>query len=108
MIDRLRSITVVCLPAVLVLSLAWPGTRAVVAAEKPPELVLQTGHSHEITSMALCADGKFLLTGAVDQTAILWDVERGTQLRTFAGHRKRINGVALSADGQVALTGSDD
>jgi hypothetical protein len=78
------------------------------AAEKGPELMLQTGHSATIHSVAWSGDGQRVLTGSNDKTAILWDASSGEALRTFMGHRSGVISVALSSDGQRVLTGSND
>jgi WD40 repeat protein len=69
---------------------------------------LQTfeGHTQPVLSVALSADGKQVLTGSEDRTAILWDAAGGKKLWTFQGHRAEIIGVALSADGKQAWTSS--
>lgn len=78
------------------------------AAEPKLELVVQTGHTSWVTSVALSGDGRRVLTGSSDQTAILWDAVSGTKLRTFQGHTAGVTSVALSGDGRRALTGSHD
>jgi WD40 repeat protein len=81
----------------------------VVQAQEPKlELVLQTGHTSSIESVALSADGKLALTGSRDNTAILWDCISGQQLRSFKAHIDWVRCVALSADGKRALIGSED
>jgi WD40 repeat protein len=91
---------------VLVLSLAEGSLAA--AEDKAPRLLLPIGHTHAVTSVALSADGKHVLTGSDDQTARLWNVESGKTLQSFSGHTNAISSVALSADGQRILTGSWD
>jgi WD40 repeat protein len=58
--------------------------------------------------MALCADGRRVLTTAKYNTARLWDLGTGKTLQTFKGHPLDITSVALSIDGRRALTGSMD
>jgi hypothetical protein len=58
--------------------------------------------------VALSSDGKLVLTGSFDQTAILWEAASGKKIHTFQGHTDQIIGVALSGDGKLALTGSKD
>jgi WD40 repeat protein len=58
--------------------------------------------------VALSADGRLAVSGALDHTLKVWDVGTGRELRTLTGHSKGITRVALSADGQVAVSGSHD
>jgi WD40 repeat protein len=73
-----------------------------------PQLLLPLGHSRPISSVALSADGRRVLTGADDFTARLWDVQTGMTLHTFSGHTDQVRSVALSSDGRRAVTGSMD
>jgi hypothetical protein len=58
--------------------------------------------------VSLSSDGKQILTGSADTTAILWDGETGKPVRTFTGHTREITTVTLSGDGKRMLSGSDD
>jgi WD40 repeat protein len=58
--------------------------------------------------VAFSPDGRRVLTGSWDETAILWDAERGEKLRTFQGHTEPVWSVAFSPDGRSVLTGSWD
>src|SRR5438093_304353 len=70
--------------------------------------VLPTRHTREVGSVALSADGKHVVTGSGDKTAILWDAANGKKLQTFKGHTNFIFSVVLSADGKHVITGSED
>ncbi|MAX36068.1 MAG: hypothetical protein CME33_05835 [Gimesia sp.] len=74
------------------------GKRVRLALQEPspvqPELVLQTGHSEEITSIAFSPDGKHFMTGSVGGKAILWDSETGVQLRTYQSGALHKNDIA--------------
>jgi hypothetical protein len=48
------------------------------------------------------------LTGHDDGRVILWDLEKGTEVRRFVGHTSSVSGVAFSPDGRQVLTGSCD
>jgi WD40 repeat protein len=56
----------------------------------------------------LSSDGKRVLTGSHDKTAILWDAQSGQKLQSFAGHTSAVTSVTLSSDGKRVLTGSHD
>lgn len=71
-----------------------------------PTLVIQKGHTSRVQSVALSRDGKWLVTGSEDETAILWETATGREVRTFHGHKDSINSVALSGDGRWLATGS--
>jgi RNA polymerase sigma factor (sigma-70 family) len=66
------------------------------------------GHAREVYGVALSADGKQLVTGSGDTTAILWDTTTAKQLQTFQGHTQWVFRVAVSADGKKVATGSHD
>ena len=73
-----------------------------------PELIVQLGHSDEVTSVSLSADGKWLATGSQDSTARLWEVATGKEVRAFRGHQSWVTSVALSGDGKLLITGGGD
>ncbi len=81
---------------------------------KQPELVLQTGHAYDPdvvlgkTSVAFSPDGRRVLTGSYDGTAIIWAVDTGRVLKRFEGHADAITSVAFAPDGRQILTGSFD
>src|SRR5580704_7064870 len=79
---------------------ATVGTPVAVGGEPPLQVVLQTGHTQEISSVALSSDGKLLVTGSEDRTAILWESSSGKKVQTFLGHTDEISSVALSGDGK--------
>jgi WD40 repeat protein len=72
------------------------------------ETVLQKGHSRHITCMAYSPDGKYIVTGSIDNTLILWNAENSKQIRNFAMHTDFIRSVYFSNDGKNILTSSGD
>lgn len=57
--------------------------RSRASSEEKPQLVVQLGHTDDITSMALSANDRYLVTASKDRSVILWDVESGLELRRF-------------------------
>ena len=73
-----------------------------------PELVVQTGHSGLISSIAFTSDSKLVASGSGDNTIKIWDVATGAQIRTLTGHTKSVTSVAFSPDGRLLASGSND
>ncbi len=67
-----------------------------------------SGHTKNIWSVAISADGRLALTASHDHTARIWDARSGECLHVLSGHRGELWSAALSGDGRHALTGSDD
>src|SRR5918999_38738 len=81
---------------------------AAVCRAQKAELVVQTGHSQGVTSVAFSADRKTLASGSHDNKIKLLEVSTGRELRTLAGHSRSVNSVAFSADGKTLASGSED
>ncbi|MEM6942634.1 MAG: NACHT domain-containing protein, partial [Pseudomonadota bacterium] len=60
----------------------WPGGQPVT----PDRLVLDQGHADWVRSVAFAPDGRSALTGSTDNTARLWDLETGREIRRLEGH----------------------
>jgi WD40 repeat protein len=60
-----------------------------------------------VLAVALAADGRTVLMGLKDHSAILFDAISGAYLHTFL-HDGEVVSVDLSRDGRLAITGSDD
>ncbi len=69
---------------------------------------LFSGHTDSVDGLAFSSDGRFALSGSLDNTARLWDVETGQVIHTLTGHTAGIRNVAYSPDGKYLLTGSAD
>ncbi len=66
------------------------------------------GHTAAITSVAISADGRTIVSGGKDQLAIVWDAKTGVELRRLEGHVGVVTSVAISPDGVTVATASSD
>lgn len=66
------------------------------------------GHSEPITIVAVSADRRQAISGSLDGTIKMWDLESGRELRNLEGHSGAVMGLAMDADGRSALSGSSD
>ena len=66
------------------------------------------GHTSEVSSVSWSPDGKLILTGSGDNTAKVWNAEKGQELLTLKGHTLPVRSVSWSPDGKRILTGSED
>lgn len=55
-----------------------------------------SGHSNWVWDAAFSADSSFILTGASDNTARLWDTAAGEMISIYTGHTKAITAVAIN------------
>jgi WD40 repeat protein len=79
-----------------------PETNLFLMTNTTPELVL-VGRGSPVTALAFSTDGKTLVTGSYDQTAIVWDVETG-QMRRLLRLRGFVSGLILTPDGTRLVT----
>jgi WD40 repeat protein len=66
------------------------------------------GHNHDVTRLAFSPDGRSLISGSRDKTAIVWDVATGAARTVLKAHNGPVWGVAFSPDGRRVATGSQD
>ena len=65
------------------------------------------GHTNHVQAAAVSADGRRIITGSEDETAIVWDRVTGRRIKTFRIEKYTgVTAVALSRDGRLAATGS--
>lgn len=93
--------------------LLWNGTVQAEVLEtaktvETPRLVVQTGHSLTVTSVAFSPDAKVAVSGSQDSTLKLWDVATRKELRSFNAHSSFVSSVAYAPDGKTFISGSWD
>ncbi len=93
-----------------ILPLCWLLTNAPFASfhAQQLELVIQTGHTDSVLSVAYSPDGKQIVSGSKDNTIKIWNSEIGAEIRTLEGHSSWVNSVAFSPDGKQIVSGSFD
>ena len=67
-----------------------------------------TGHTHYLTSLAVSADGRFLVSGSEDYTVRVWNMQERREECMLKGHTEVVSSVAVSADGRLIVSGSWD
>jgi WD40 repeat protein len=63
-----------------------------------------SGHNGWVNSIAWSPDSKMLISGALDTTARVWDVEKGTEIKTLTGFHGSVMKAAWSPDGKYVVT----
>jgi WD40 repeat protein len=76
--------------------------------EAAPLLVVQGGHSGNVSSLAVSPDGKLIASGGIDGTVRLWFADTGVLIRIIPVSHLWVHALAFSADGTMLATGSGD
>jgi WD40 repeat protein len=82
----------------------WPSDA--VYNPKPALLSTLEGHGGPVESVSVTPDGRCAISGSVDNTLRVWDVESGACLRTLEGHSGPVESVSVTPDGRRAVSGA--
>lgn len=94
-----------------------PGRAPATRSPAGPELVLQNGHTQQVTAVSFSPNGRRLATASEDESIKLWDLESGRVRGTLHGHgavegslkyAAGVTSVAFSPDGRHLASGSRD
>lgn len=66
------------------------------------------GHMEDIYDLSWAPTSQFLVSGSVDNTAIIWDVQKGKSISTLKDHKGFVQGVAWDPKNQYIATLSTD
>ena len=75
---------------------------------KPPEMIIQNGHSWGITAIAFSQDNKFLVSGGKDGTIIVWSVETGEIFYIIKRNYELISSIIVSPNDNLFVSASYD
>ena len=62
------------------------------------------GHSDRVTSVAATPDGRYAVSGSVDRTLRIWDLQTGASSTTFHGDTPFLS-IAITPDSQTIVAG---
>ncbi|CAL5214579.1 unnamed protein product [Lathyrus oleraceus] len=71
-------------------------------------LKMLRSHIKDIMDLEWSADGAYMISGSVDNSCIIWDVNKGTNLQTLDTHAHYVQGVAWDPLGKYVASLSSD
>ncbi|RUS85970.1 hypothetical protein EGW08_006240 [Elysia chlorotica] len=66
------------------------------------------GHLGDVADLSWSQDNRYLVSGSVDNSAIIWDVVKGSKVAMFNEHKSYVQGVAFDPLGNFVATLSAD
>ncbi|XP_034549827.1 chromatin assembly factor 1 subunit B [Notolabrus celidotus] len=66
------------------------------------------GHIEDVYDICWTRDGNFMVSGSVDNTAVMWDINKGQKLCILNEHKSYVQGVTWDPLGQYVATLSCD
>ena len=83
----------------------WRGEFARIGPPPRPEVVLQAGHADAVTSLAVTADNRVLITASQDSTVRAWSLKDGALLHVWSGQTTGATALGLSGDDRWVVMG---
>jgi COMPASS component SWD3 len=84
-----------------------PGTTPSLSTQPLP-LQVYEGHTAAILSIAFSPTSNMLVSGSMDESAIIWDVKSGSSMRQLPAHSEAVWCVGWDAGGGICITSSAD
>jgi centriolar protein POC1 len=66
------------------------------------------GHTAPVLSLDFSTDGRMILSGCMDKTIKLWDIDTLKFKSSFVGHTNWVNSAKLSNDMNLICSGGED
>ena len=73
-----------------------------------PLIRILEGPAGFVMAVAVTPDGRHAISGSLDSSLMVWDVESGKELQTLVGHTSWVSAVAVTPDGKNVISGSAD
>jgi WD40 repeat protein len=84
-----------------------PGEVAIPADAHRLDDILQSGHSSSISSLAFSPNGKWLASGGLDRSIILWNLSTGEQTRKWTSQNSNVTQLVFSPDSKILVSADD-
>jgi WD40 repeat protein len=84
-----------------------PGEVAITADAHRLDEILQSGHSPSISSLAFSPNGKWLASGGLNRSIILWNLSTGGQTRKWTSQNSNLTQLAFSPDSKRLISADD-
>ena len=83
-----------------------PGDIIILDSTAGIQRAVLSGHTDEVMCVEFSSDGTLLVSGGLDNTVKLWDIQTGGVVKTFSGHTDRVRCVSISMDCTKIASGS--
>ena len=84
------------------------GDIAILDGTTGSQVATLSGHTGNVSSLAVSSDGALFVSGSYDRTIKQWDLQTGGVIRTLHGHTEIVHSVSISADHTTIASGSSD